>query len=216
VVRVVVLPSPLLGPEAYEPLARALARRGHRVHVAEVVGRTVQNVLAGFVLEARGADLLVAHSNAGRFAPAVAHAVGARIVYVDGLLAGVGDTEGFAAFVRSRADEDGTLPGWTDWWPADEIAEVVPEAWLPVIQRTQPRLPVDFLLTDPPYADQWRTQLAGYLTLGEAYVAEVDAAAALGWPVTRLDGGHLYHLVDPDAVATAVDDLSAEVVARAP
>ena len=42
------------------------------------------------------------------------------------------------------------------------------------------------------------------------YAEETALARRLGWPTTVLDGAlHLHHLVDPDAVATAVLDLAA-------
>lgn len=46
------------------------------------------------------------------------------------------------------------------------------------------------------------TTPAAYLGFGDAYREEQGRAAAAGWPVEVLDGGHLHMLVDPDRVTT--------------
>src|SRR5262249_42732830 len=125
---------------------------------------------------------------------------------------GVGDNAGFAEFVEAKVAEDGLLPGWTDWWPPEDIEDVVPHEWLTVLERSQPRLALAFLLHDPPTPDTWQSQPAGYLSLGDGYRAEADAARALGWPVRELEAGHLHLVVDPEAVAGEVELLASGIV----
>lgn len=67
--RLCLLPSPLATPALARRLAAALEGRGHRAVVAEGGGTDTTEVLAGFVDAARDADVVVPHSNAGRFAP---------------------------------------------------------------------------------------------------------------------------------------------------
>lgn len=217
------IPSPLLGVAVYSPFGRALAARGYDVLIADPEVPSgpdrdedggVAALLDSLVRQCAGADLLVPHSNAGRFAPAIAEEVGAAIVFVDALLpgVGVGDASGFADFVASKAGEDGLLPGWTEWWPEEDLADVVPEEWLSLLERAQPRLSAAFLLHDPPTPPTWYHQRAGYLVLGDGYRAEADAARALGWPVRALEAEHLHLVVDPEQVAAEVDLLASRIL----
>jgi hypothetical protein len=221
-VRVVVVPSPLLGVAVYSPFGRALTPRGYDVSIADpeipADARAdddggVDALLASLVVQCRGADLLVPHSNAGRFAPAIADRVGAAIVYVDALLPGIGDSAGFAEFIQGKVSEDGLLPGWTDWWPPEDLDDVVPHEWLSVLERAQPRLDPAFLLHDPPTPPTWTSQTAAYLALGDGYRAEAQAARGLGWPVRELAAGHLHLVVDPERVAAEVDLLASGILA---
>ena len=208
------MPSPLLGPAAYQPLADALATGlpgpGHDARVADV---TVTGDAAAFadhlVAQAAGIDLLVPHSNAGRFAPAVAERVGATVVYVDATLPG--PEPGLAARLAEKVADDGLLLPWTEWWPREELEEVVPAEWFAVLEQTQPRLPPSFLLDEPPTPLGWQSHRSGYLALGEGYAEQLAWARGLGWAVAQLEGEHLHHLVDPAAVAEAVLHLAAEV-----
>ena len=63
------------------------------------------------------------------------------------------------------------------------------------------------------FADQlqiplgWDDRPSAYLSFGDTYGRERADAAARGWPVRRLPGGHLQMLVEPDVVAEAIDRL---------
>jgi hypothetical protein len=220
-VRVVVVPSPLLGIAVYSPFGRALAARGYDVLIADpevpddparpAEDGGVAALLESLVTQCAGADLLVVHSNAGRFAPAVADQVGAHVVYVDALLPGIGDSAGFADFVEGKVADDGLLPRWTEWWPPEDLLDVVPREWLLVLERSEPRLAPAFLLTDPPAPATWQARPSAYLALGDGYRAEAEAARALGWPVRELEAGHLHLVVDPEQVADEVALLAAGI-----
>ena len=129
--RTVVLPSPLLPARAYAPLAHALGRRGWGAVVAAVPEAPdgPDLVLAAYrdAVTSHRADLVVAHSNAGRYA--VAAAGGAPVVYVDAALPPEhGDAtlapEGLLDHLAGLADDDGLLPPWTRWWGDDEVGAV--------------------------------------------------------------------------------------------
>ena len=214
--RLLVLPSPLLGPAAYGPLVDALGRRGMQSAGALLPPApfAAADVRSGFVAEALRLDasVLLAHSNAGFYAPAVAEAVGAgHVLYVDAALPPADGTvtglapERLLAEVRRLAGPDGLLPPWTDWWPRTEVARLFPTPqWLDRVRAQEPRLSLGYLegrLDVPP---GWMARPSGYLAFGSTYAAEVAQARASGWPVVELEGSHLHHLWDPDLVAGEV------------
>lgn len=208
--RITVLPSPLLGPATYRPLAAALADAGHETAVAKVSGRSVPEVLAAFAAQAAGGDVLVPHSNAGRFAGALGDSVAAepvRTIYMDATLPEQPPGVGLERLLRTMADEDGVLPGWTDWWPTEEVDALLPGPWRTTVEAEQGRWPLDFLLRDPEPVVDWKARPSAFLGFGETYGSERRTAEALGWPVRVLDGTHLHHLHDPAGVAAAVDEL---------
>jgi hypothetical protein len=206
---VVVLPSPLVGPVAYAPLAHEL---GAAVAALRSAPRTAADALEGFVAGATAAEVLVAHSNAGLYAGTVARRVGAgSVVYVDaGLPAFAGGPTPIAPPVllehlRDLADDTGTLPRWSDWWPAEEVAGLFPDAeWADRVRAEEPRLSLgyleDTLVTDPGWADV----PSGYLAFGTTYATELARATAAGWPTRTLAGEHLHLLLRPVEVAEAI------------
>ena len=124
--RVVVLPSPLLGPAAYEPLASSLVARAVPATVAPLPSGTLTpaRVLEAFTAAVRdhAATHVVAHSNAGYYAPTVAASLGLPVVYLDAALPAPGVTEtllapaAFAGFIDTLPRHDGLLPPWPAWW----------------------------------------------------------------------------------------------------
>jgi hypothetical protein len=83
-----VLPSPLLGPAAYEPLAAALAAQAVPTTVAPLPSSTLTptSVLEAFTaaVSENAATHVVAHSNAGYYAPTLA-SLGLPVVYMEAL-----------------------------------------------------------------------------------------------------------------------------------
>lgn len=156
--------------------------------------------------------LLVAHSNAGFFAPGLAARLdAAATVYVDATLAGSGPDTSLApppelmAHLRSIASPDGSLPPWTRWWPESSVVSLFPDnASLRAVRAAEPRLPIDYFAQRVAVPAGWAEQPCAYLAFGDTYAEETARARDLGWPVEVLDGRHLHLLVDPDAVAEAV------------
>lgn len=210
--RVVVLPSPLLGPLPYQPLAEALRRRGHAASVAECPEPlSAAGVVEGWAAVAAGADALLAHSNAGYLAGSVAAAaeVG-RVVYVDAALPPVAGTTRLAppeliATLTELADPSGLLPPWTRWWSEEEARRVLPGVWFDRVDAVAPRVPLAYLASEHRPPSGWVGQRAGYLAFGTTYAAELELARDAGWPVAQLAGHHCWHLVRPDEVAAAVE-----------
>ncbi len=221
--RALVLPSPLLGPAAYRPLARALGEHGW---VSAVAGLppgpfTPEQVRDGFARAATEAQatVVIAHSNAGNVAAAVAEAaeVGS-VLYVDAALP---PRDGPCPLappalldgIRHLADADGLMAPWTRWWPHEDVLALVPSpAWLERIEAEQPRVTVSYLSAMVAVPTGWWHRPSGYLAFGTTYAAQLDAARGYGWPVETLEGHHLDLLTDPEGVAVALRRLHARVI----
>ena len=213
----VLLPSPFLPGRAYAPLVDALGRRGWGVVVATTrdVPDGPEPVLTAYreCVARERADVVVAHSNAGRYA--VAAARGAPVVHVDAALPPEqGDAtlapEALLDDLAALADDDGLLPPWTRWWRDEDLRAVVPDPQvLAGIRADEPRLPLSYVRSRLAAPSGWRDAPQAYLALGRTYAEELAVARRLGWPNAVLeDAGHLHHLVEPDAVAAAVVDLA--------
>ncbi|WP_392544971.1 hypothetical protein [Oryzobacter telluris] len=216
-----VLPSPFLPALVHAPLAAALGRRGWGVVVSEPPPSPVD---AGVVLRAFSddavevvPDVVVAHSNAGRFAGFVAPA-GAVVAYVDAALPPESGEatlapEALLDHLAGLAGDDGLLPPWTRWWADEDVASVLPDAAvLARVRAAEGRVPLSYVRSRLGAPSGWRERRSAYLAFGETYAEEVGVARSVGWPVEVLEGaGHLHQLVDPEAVADAVVGLVARV-----
>ena len=208
------LPSPLLGPSAWDPAAQALRRLGRRVTTVAPAGTTTPGAVLDAFADAvpPGPVVLVPHSNAGLYVPALAarrHVVGA--VLVDAALAT--DEErvplappGLLQLLRGLTDVDGLLPPWTQWWEAADVATLLPDAITRAeVEAEEPRLPLAYLEGHLPGHPHWdRRVAAAYVAFGDTYAEERATAASRGWPTATLAGRHLHLLADPEAVAAEV------------
>ncbi len=219
----VLLPSPLLGPSVWRPVARVLADLGWHT----VIGTVPEPVLRGEdVLDAFLAALpvdrdvvLVAHSNAGAYVPelAVRRPVVAA-VFVDAVLPPRNGRvplapPAFLEVLREKADDDGLLPPWTSWWDEVEVAALFPNAQSrAAVEQEQQRLPLSYFTQALAVPPGWDKLPGAYVAFGDTYAADRDAAAQRGWPVRTLPAGHLRQLHDPDQVADTLLALLGQVV----
>jgi hypothetical protein len=221
----VILPSPLLGPATYGPLSEALASREVPTVVAPLPpgDLTPRRVLEAFTAVSRdhAATHVVAHSNAGYYAPAVADPLGLPVVFLDAALPAPGVAEtflapaSFAEFIESLPQRDGLLPPWPAWWDRDDVAGLFPdEAWLDLATREAPRLSAAYFATPLPVPRGWEARPAAYLGFGDTYAEELTFAEGAGWVVRREGGHHLAHLAEPARVADLLLDLCGRVQAR--
>jgi hypothetical protein len=217
----VLMHSPSVGPATWAPVARCLPGSivPSLTHVG-AAGPPFWPAVAGTVatainrLPAGERVVLVAHSNAGLFVPAVVAAsertVGA-LVFVDAAVpARPGPTAvvspEFLPFLRAMAGDDGLLPPWTTWWDEAEVAPMFPDAGTRrTVEAEQPRLPLTYYEQLVPAPPGWDDRTCGYVLFAPPYDG---IAAECGWPVEHLPGRHLHQLVDPDAVAEAIRKLS--------
>lgn len=158
-----------------------------------------------------GPDVLVLFSGSGVLAPLLAAArPPTRVLFLDATL----PTEppaphtvpspGVAALAEQlRSQHDGDrLPRWTRWWPADLLAELVPEEGLrDELDNTAPELPGDFYTEPVGTTADWEPAQVDYVQLSPAYDAEAAEAHRRGWTVTTVpDAHHLTPYTDPDRV----------------
>lgn len=223
----VLVHSPLVGPLTWARAAESLRARGYPVVVpalgraesgppyyrrfAETAARAVTHE------RAEGPLVLVGHSGAGALLPAIAEAVEpGRVVcavFVDALLPHPGsawfDTVPPALAERLRElAVGGWLPPWHTWFPAEAVADLVPDAGLrDRFTAEVPRLPLAYFAEPAPEAPSWPPRAGGYVRLSAAYDGVADEAERDGWPVHRADVGHLGILTSPDLVADLVDSV---------
>lgn len=223
----VLVPSPLLGPAVWTGVARTLRRRGRDVVVPPAYGDLAgPDDVVDHLRRSVPADVpvvLVPHSNSGLYAAALAAERDvAAVVFVD---AGLPSDEPatrtaparFREFLASLAEPDGLLPVWTRWWPEDEVVALFPDpATRAEVEAEQHRVPLAYFDAAVPSPRGWADLPAAYLAFGHAYDAELAEAQRRGWPVRRLDGGHLHVLVDPAGVADALLGLLDELGLRPP
>jgi pimeloyl-ACP methyl ester carboxylesterase len=212
--RLLLIHSPFLGPAVWRPTARVLERSGHGVGVPSLLGvarSTAPYWPAGVESVVRlAADepvVLVVHSNAGLFVPAIAAVLGEQVrgaVFVDAALPGSGHYTK-AEFLNRLAVVAGLLPTWTSWWDEAEVGRLFPDARTRVqVEAEQPRMPVAYYDHLPPAPPDWGPSRGGVIWFGRPYDSGALEAARRGWPHRHLPGGHLHMLTDPDAVAAAV------------
>ncbi|WP_353953170.1 hypothetical protein V6K52_06995 [Knoellia sp. S7-12] len=221
---VLLLPSPLVGPAAYAVLAEAFRANGRSATVAALPRqvRSGQDVIDTFrrAVAEYSPELVVAHSNAGLVAPAVAD--GIPIVFMDAALPPSSGECAMAppammSHLEGLADDGGLLPQWTLWWDAADVAPLFPdEATRHRVEADLPRLPLAYFRTSVRPPDCWESGPRAYLAFGETYADELAGARRLGWPTSVVDGGlHLHHLHDPSGVARLVLDLAATLAGDA-
>ena len=213
------LPSPLLGPSIWRPVGQALSLLGWNVETApagEQAPTDPGDVLRTF-LAALPPDrdiVLVAHSNAGLYVPALVQErrVVASVFVDAGLPVRNGlvplGSPAFRDFLLQRADADGLLPGWTHWWDETDLEGLFPNPGVrEQVEQEQPRLPLSYFQQSLPAPLGWDDRPCAYLAFGDTYSTERNEAQARGWPVATLPGQHLHTLVAPEQVAAAIDAL---------
>jgi hypothetical protein len=222
----VLVHSPLVGPLAWQPVARLLAARGHAVRVPSLLDViNGDGPYYGTIAELVGTPLtepvvLVGHSGAGALLPVIAAAAPvppAAVVFVDALLPHPGRTwfdtapPELAAHVRALS-RSGVLPPWDQWFPADAIAELLPDPLLrKQFSAELPELPLAYFDEPAPAVAPLPEGRCGYLRLSEAYRAEAEDAQRAGWPIDHEDADHLALLTRPERIVAAIDRLRAEL-----
>jgi hypothetical protein len=112
-------------------------------------------------------------------------------------------------FLAGKADPDGVLPGWTQWWDED-ISGLFPDGDVQSdIERAEPRLPLSYFRELVSIPTGWDKHPGAYLSFGDTYAPERADATSRGWPTRILDGEHLHMLVNPAQVTAELTALLA-------
>jgi hypothetical protein len=215
---VVLVHSPVTGPSTWRWVAADLIARGYRVSVPAVSAVSSWAEFADAVaaqVEHGDHAVLVGHSGAGPLLPQIAARIGAGpLVFVD---ADIPPDTGEAslmpadllAALRAMA-VDGLLPPWSEWFGPEAMGELVPDAKLrALITAELPRLPLSYFEARVPVPAGWAAADGGYVLLsGDAYGDQAVSAAARGWPVIRLPGGHLDIVTRPEQVSAAIAEIA--------
>ncbi len=225
----VLVHSPSVGPSTWAAVKDALQDRGHVVDLPNLTAvvtldppsapRIAELVATAVSVKPGEEVVLVTHSNAGFFGPAIGQALSGvhlRYVFVD---ASIPPSRGWTAVVpeelltelRTKAT-DGFLPPWTEWWPEADVSPMFPdEHTRRTISREQPQLPLSYYEQLVEVPDDWDRDPCHYIVFGPPYDEIAEEASRREWPVVSVPGLHLHMVVDPETVASAL-----ETVAGAP
>ena len=222
VIHALILHSPLVGPSTVAQLAATMNTLGWTTTVPDL--RTAIASPSLFrqraASAAETADVVIGHSGAGAFLPAVAEAMDAAVVFVDAVVPPPGPRVSPSAQLLQLLDKlpivDGLLPPWHEWWPADLMAELVPDEVLRRrITAEIPRVPRSFYDEAVPVPAQWWTSPSAYLRLSPAYADDQLQAQQWNWPTRQLAGRHLDVCVQPELIASHVIELIGQLARRA-
>ena len=230
----VLVHSPLVGPLTWEPVAERLRSGGRFVICPSLAGvtdggppyyRRLAARVAGEVVGACAGSrvVLAGHSGAGALLPAIAEEIAAGgdaagiavhgAIFVDAILPHPGQTW-FETAPASLGEHlvglsrEGVLPRWNEWFPAEAVSALMPEAGLrDRFVADLPELPLAYFYETAPQVPGWPPAHCAYLRLSEAYDEFADEAERLGWPVRREDADHLAMLTQPDQIAAVLDQL---------
>ena len=217
--------SPLVGPSSLARLADAAADADIRVSLPDLTSMAESlnphddfcrlAVDAGRKMKA--APLVVGHSGAGAFLPAIGAAIGnvAGLVFVDAIVPPAAGAHSTSPSIRDMLDsvtEAGVLRRWLDWWPEEVIVELLPdEADRAELEVDMPRVPRSFYEHDVKVPPGWSRGGCGYLMLSDAYEAELQDASERGWPTARFDSDHLAPHTKPGSVLREVLQLARRI-----
>jgi pimeloyl-ACP methyl ester carboxylesterase len=228
--RLLLVHSPLVGCETWEPVATDLAADGYAVTIPDLAG----TLTAGPPYHLRQAQviadsaaqrpvILIGYSRAGSLLATIGTMLRPNVrgyIFVDARLPTPGcswmqtTAPDLVARLREMADPQGWLPPWPQWWGEEELAALLPDPALR--QRFAagcPPLPLAMFEEIDPLAPGWPDAPGGYLQLSEAYDDEAATARGLGWPVREQPSHHLALLTQPGQVAREIRELIGQVMA---
>lgn len=222
--------SPLVGPSTWGPVAEALRGRGRAALVPSLHAAAESEPhyrrhawAAAQALAERPPDaplILVGHSGAGPLLPVIRQALRqpvAAYLFADAGLPQPGrsrldllewESPEHAAQFRAWLAQGRRFPAWSD----ADLRPLVPDEARrrALLADLHPWGPAFF--EEPfPVDDTWPEAPCAYLQFSAVYEPHARRARELGWPVRLLAAGHFHLLVDPDGVAQALLDLSAEL-----
>ncbi len=234
--RIVLIPSPLVGPYSWSLVHGELTERGWEtlvsVDLRDPLGRQpcwqrTVGVQAALDDVPDGQPIvLVGHSGAGPLLPAAA-AAAVRLqisayLFVDAGLphpgtsrldAIAGEDAASAAELRAALDAGLRFPAWTD----DDLRPIVPDPdqRRSLLEELRPR-GRGYWTEEMPGISGWPNAPCGYLQFSAAYQSATENARRAGRPTRYPAAGHFHQFVDPSGVADALVELFAAYGIQAP
>jgi len=234
----VLVAGPLVGVSGWRPTARKLRALDWQVHLPDVLtaagGPTHAPRWSSWpsqlvaLLSLSEPPIMVGHSIASLLVADLACKLPVRgVIIVDGEIPPDRGPTGpvtpeFRQRIEQRADRDGLLPPWSEWWRTERGAAILgtdvlarhPELY-EEFQRGLPRMRLDWF-DDVIELSPWSHVPAGYVQTSALYEHSADEAERRGWPVIRLRGTHLHPTLQPDETAEAIARLVAQIERRPP
>jgi len=215
--------SPLLGPSCWGPFGNVASKAGHPIAIPNLTSASTAPpprwdalveaaVAAGKDL---GPDLVViGHSGAGVFLPEIAHRLGAiALLFVDAVIPPLQGAHRTSPSLTRLLDDqvvDGMLRRWIDWWPAETVADLLPDPDdRSRFSGDMPVVPRSFYDEEVPVPAGWSDRNCGYLRLSAAYDEEYGEAGRRGWARLQFDGNHLSIFTRSAPVLSALEELIA-------
>jgi hypothetical protein len=222
------IPSPLVGPLSWQPVAQTLAQRGHSVVVANPADETASaspfwaqhaQTAARAITSAAcvGPLILVAHSGAGPLLPAIAARLGrkpAAFIFADAGILGQtasrldlmrGESASRAAAFEEYLNSGGLFPAWSDADLQDEIPDE--DMRRRMVSELRPR-GKDFFTEPIPFLADGLPARQGYIQFSAGYESCAQHALAQSWPLVRFNAGHFYMLAHPQLVAKTLQEMA--------
>lgn len=225
--QLVLLHSPLVGPQTWSALALPLRARGYAVSVPDYSGALRGGAapyyekivrIASASVASGSPIVLIAHSGAGVLVPAIAANCNARAaIFVDAQLPHPGkswfDTapNTLRAHLRNLA-RNGRVPPWHAWWPGGAIEKMLNDssAFEHLVSDAHD-VPLAFFEEPAPSAPLAKGLRCAYLQLNPGYESEAEEAGRLGWLAVSFPRHHLAMLTHPEDVAAELDDLLSQM-----
>ncbi len=225
------IPSPLLGPASWQPVATRLVKLNQPAIIAAPDMTTTAEVdhITPWVNEILTTDppaddlptVVVAHSAACPRAPLVVDRLIGKgwpidaMILVDGRFpdgrALTGSCHRYASMLDGMVRPDDYLPPWPRWWGSLVEGLVIdPEARDQVFSEAPP-VPRSWFDQGCPVPELPRYVGKAFLSFGPGYGDAFDDARAAGWLSRRLDGDHLHQVVEPAAVSAALLGIVADL-----
>ncbi len=226
--QLVLVHSPLLGPESWASVGNELGFRNWAVVIPDLEDGGASSYWRQHVQSVgrqlapnREPSVLIGHSGAGPLLAAIANDLGegaAALVFVDAGLPA--DESSRLEMLRSEAggrfaDEfeahlksGGRYPEWSDL----DLAALVPGAELraAIIESMRPRA-MDFWSEPLSAPAGWMERPCAYLQLSPGYAQPARKARTLGWPVIERAANHFALVTGPAEVAGDIEALLGEL-----
>jgi hypothetical protein len=203
-VKFVLVHSPVVGPATWRWVAEALTSAGHGVVIPDLRRAALSGQLAAVVRKAvaecpTDTDVVVGHSAAGLFLPAIANSLSTpvrpRLVFVD---AAIPECEGDARLNPDVVDllrplaVDGVLPPWSVWLGEGGVERLIPNSEMrALVEAELPELPMTLFEDGLPVPAGWCEWPCDYLLSSDDMRGEAERARSLGWSVLEHLGNHL-------------------------